>query len=228
MIKNIFLNTPLGVNELQKVNEEKDIGVVIDSSLKFEIHVVEKIKKANRMIGLIKRNFNYVDKNTFLTLYKALVRPHILNMLSVSSLHTKKMILSIENVQRRATKVIKNIKHLTYKRLRYHDLPTLVYRRSRGDTGYMIETYRIVNGKYDIAATPYLQPCKQRVTRGNSLKLAKIYSRLNVRSNFFSLRITNLWNSLTEDIVSAPRLIAFENRLDKYWKNTSFKFEFQC
>ena len=49
-----FLNTPLGVNKLQKVNEEKDIGVVIDSSLKFEIHIAEKIKKANRMIGLIK------------------------------------------------------------------------------------------------------------------------------------------------------------------------------
>ena len=47
IIENIFLNTPLGVNELQKLNEEKDIGVVIDSSLKFEIHVAEKIKKAN-------------------------------------------------------------------------------------------------------------------------------------------------------------------------------------
>ena len=73
----IFLNTPLGVNELQKVNKEKDIEVVIDSSLKFEIHVAEKIKKANWMIGLIKRNFNYLNKNTFPTLYKALARPHL-------------------------------------------------------------------------------------------------------------------------------------------------------
>ena len=54
--------------------------------------------------------------------------------------------------------------NLTYEeRLRYLDLPTLVYRRSRGD---MIKTYKIVNGKYDIAARPYLQPCKQKVTRG--------------------------------------------------------------
>ena len=47
------LNTPLGVNELQKVNEEKDIGEVIDSSLKFEIHLANcpENKKANRMIG---------------------------------------------------------------------------------------------------------------------------------------------------------------------------------
>ena len=85
------------------------------------------------------------------------------------------MILSIENVQRRATKIIKNIQHLPYEeRLIYLDLPTLVYRRSRGD---MLETYAILNGKYDIAATSHLQPCKQKVTRGHSLKLAKSYSR---------------------------------------------------
>ena len=52
----------------------------------------------------------------------------------------------------------------------------------------MIETYKIANGEYDLAATSYLQPSKQKVTRGYSLKLAKSYSRLNVRSNFFSLR----------------------------------------
>ena len=46
--------------------------------------------------------------------------------------------------------------------MRYIDLSTLVYRRSRGD---MIETYKIVNGKYGITAIPYLQPFKQIITR---------------------------------------------------------------
>ena len=96
---------------------------------------------------------------------------------------------------------------MTYEeRFRSPDLPTVVYRRSCGD---MIETYKIVNEKYDIAATPYLQPCNQKITRRHSLKLAKSYSRLNVKNNFFSLRITNLWNSLTENFVTAPSLIAF-------------------
>ena len=44
---NYCLNTPLDVNELQKLNEEKDIWVVTDSSLKFDIYVPEKIKKEN-------------------------------------------------------------------------------------------------------------------------------------------------------------------------------------
>ena len=109
--------------------------------------------------------------------------------------------------------------------MRYLDLPTLMYRRSCGD---MIETYKFVNGKYAIAATLYLQACKQNVTRVHSLKLAKSYFSLNVRNNFLSLRITNLCNSLTKDIVTAPSLIAFENRLEKHWQHTSCKFEFQC
>ena len=45
--------------------------------------------------------------------------------------------------------------------------------------------------------------------------LAKSNSRLNVLNNLFNLMIINLWNSLTEDIVTAPNLNAFENRLDK-------------
>ena len=103
---------------------------------------------------------------------------------------------------------------MTYEeRLRYLNLPTPVYRSSRGD---MIKTYKVLNEKYDIATTRYLQACKQKVTRGHNLKLAKSYSRLNVRNNFLSLRITNLWNSLTEDIEAAPSLLAFENRLDKH------------
>ena len=40
-----LVNAPIGVNELQSVNEEKDIGVVIDFSLKFELHIAENIKK---------------------------------------------------------------------------------------------------------------------------------------------------------------------------------------
>ena len=54
----------------------------------------------------------------------------------------------IEKVQRKATKVILCGKKLSYElRLQALKLPTLVYRRTRGD---MIEIYKIVTGKHDI------------------------------------------------------------------------------
>ena len=75
IIEDIFKIHLFCVNQLLKVNEVKDIGVVLDFLLNLNYTLLRK--KTNRMIGLIKRNVNYLDKNTFLTLYKALVRPHL-------------------------------------------------------------------------------------------------------------------------------------------------------
>ena len=61
--------------------------------------------------------------------------------------HVKQNIEAIENVQRRASKQIPRLSSLSYEdRLRKLKLPTLAYRRSRGDT---IELYKILTGKYD-------------------------------------------------------------------------------
>ena len=53
--------------------EEKDLGVIIDTTLSFERHIASKISKANSILGLIARNFEFLDEQTLLTLYKALV-----------------------------------------------------------------------------------------------------------------------------------------------------------
>ena len=59
------------------MNQEKDIGVIVDDQLKFENHMYEKIRKANNMMGLIRRSVIHLDEEMFLKLYKALVCPHI-------------------------------------------------------------------------------------------------------------------------------------------------------
>ena len=41
---------------LKNVNQEKDIGVIVEDWLKFEDHMYEKMKKTNNMIGLIRRH----------------------------------------------------------------------------------------------------------------------------------------------------------------------------
>ena len=85
---------------LRNVKQEKDIGVIVGDQLKFEDHMYEKIKKANNMMGLIRRSFIHLDEEMFLKLYKALVRPH-LEYANVIWHPTKiKDITAIENVQR--------------------------------------------------------------------------------------------------------------------------------
>jgi len=64
-------------HELIKVDSVSDLGVRFDFKLCFSDHVNEKICKAYSVLGVIKRNFINMDKNTFTLLYKAMVRPHL-------------------------------------------------------------------------------------------------------------------------------------------------------
>ena len=65
-----------------------------------------------------------------------------------------KDIIAIENVQRRATKYLLLLRRMTYEeRLKKQNIPTLGYRRMRGD---MIETYKILTGKYDSIVVQFM------------------------------------------------------------------------
>ena len=75
-----------------------------DNELLFENRVVDKILKANRVLGLVIRSFRYLDFDCFILSYKALIRTHLEYAQSVWSPHKKKYIDIIERVQSRATK----------------------------------------------------------------------------------------------------------------------------
>ena len=75
----------------------------------------------------------------------------------------------MEKVQKRATKILPQLKHMNYSD-RACKLPTLHYKRIRGD---MIETYKIMTGKY-IEIAPSLVGVCSSVTRGHSVRLQKI------------------------------------------------------
>jgi len=125
--------------------------VVFDSELSFVSNCKEKINRAYSMLGLIKRNFKYLTEETFVTLCKSLVRFHLEYTNSVWNPHRQGLIKDLEKVQMRATKLVLNVRHLTYKeRLMQLKLPTLKYRHLRGD---MIEVFKILTGNYDINVT---------------------------------------------------------------------------
>ena len=126
---------------------------MIDSDLKFEKDINSKTGTANKILGIIRRAFMYLSAEVFIPLYKAMVRSHFDYAMIIWNPHTVKYIESIEGVQRRATKMIPEIKKLSYpERLKYLRLPinTMAHRRARGD---MIEVYKIVKEIYDSKTT---------------------------------------------------------------------------
>jgi hypothetical protein len=208
---------------LRRSSVEKDIGVFIDDKLNFDEHINNKVNKANSMMGIIRRSFEFLNEQTFKLLYKALVRPHLEYANQVWSPALKRQEIMVENVQRRATKLIPGYKELSYEdRLRKLGIPTLKYRRARGD---MIELYKILTGKYDKKVSDFIPLSKvEKGTRGHNYKIEKQPFRLNVRKNSFVCRSTDIWNKLPANIVNAPSTQAFESRLDKHWATEPFRF----
>jgi len=76
-------------------------------------------------------------------LYKSLVRSHLEYAYSVWYPKRSIDVDKLERVQKRATKLIPELSNKPYMAL---NLPTLKYRRCRGD---VIELFKIVKGIYD-------------------------------------------------------------------------------
>ena len=134
-----------------------------------------------------------------------------------------KYIDMIEAVQRRCTRQLPGFSDLTYpERLKKLNLPTLSYRRIRGD---MIETYKLLNEEcYDPRVSGILTEVVDGNTRGHSKKLFMKRAETGIRKNVFSIRVVKLWNSLPENIVSAPNVNTFKNRFDKYMEDQEVMF----
>ena len=97
------------------------------------------MNKANRMLGLIRIGFDCMNREIFMNLYPALVRPLLEYCVQVWSPYKRKYINLIEGVQRRATKLVPELRNLPYKeRPRKLGLTTLEDSMMRGN---MIETY---------------------------------------------------------------------------------------
>ena len=163
--------------EISKIKGEKDIGVVIDEELSFDKHICEKVNKANSIFAALRRSFRNLNADIFLPLYKTLVRTHLDYACSVWAPYKKKYIEKIESVQKRATKQIPGFNNLSYPEiLKKLKLPTMAYRRIKGD---MIETYKIINEKYDSEASSFLKLLSNSDNRFSRRNSDNRFSRRN-------------------------------------------------
>ncbi len=92
----------------------KHLGVKVTSNFRFSHHRNESVIKANRMMGLIKRNFSSRNKDVVLPLYNSFVRPHSEYALQFWSRYHAKDIAKLECVLRRATKMIPTLRNKPY------------------------------------------------------------------------------------------------------------------
>ena len=170
------------------------------------------------MTGMLLRTIKSKYPNIMTSLFKALVRPILEYAVAVWCPYKRKHINEIEKVQRQFTKHIRGLNKLSYyERLSKLKLPSLEYRRLRGD---LIEVYKIVHKIYDPQTTNSLLTLDlNKKTRTNSLKLIKKRTNYQPYQSFFTNRVTSNWNRLSKDIVCAESLNIFKNKLDAKFKD---------
>ena len=209
---------------LDQVATEKDIGVTFDSRLNFYEHANIAANRGNKIMGVIRRSYTHLDETTFRLLFVALVRPHLEYAQPVWQPYHRAQINQLEKVQRRATKLIPTLRNLSYPdRLKRLNLPTLAYRRLRGD---MIEVFKITHNIYDQRATSgLLLRTPHTRTRGHPFKLHKPRFNRTMRMNSFSLRVVNIWNGLPASVVTAKTILQFEQRLDAAWREHPLRWD---
>lgn len=215
----------MGGQVLAEITQEKDLGVLVSSSLKVADQCREARKKGLRMLGSINRNVGYKSEMVIKKLYTAYVRPHLEYCIQSWSPTYEKDGWLLERVQKRATKMVNGLHGLSYdERLRKLDMFSLKYRRLRGD---LIEVFKCLQGQekgylkdmFEFKRTRY-------ATRGHQHQIKLGHSRTRLRQSFFTNRVVQHWNKLPEDIVSSESLNIFKKNVDIHFKQNGIAFKY--
>ena len=192
---------------------QKHLGLILDEKLTFSHHLHDKISKANKGIGVIKRLYNYLPRKSLLIIYKSYIRPHLdYGDIIYDQPHNDSFCRMIESVQYNASLAITGaIKGSSRERL-YQELGL----ESLGDRRWyrrLVFFFNIVTRNSPDYLYNFL-PDKQRsydLARRNLFRPPA--SHTNYFSNTFFPYCVSEWNKLGSELRNSTSISSFKKAL---------------
>ena len=207
------------------VTGHKDLGVFIDSKLRFHQHIHTIVNKASGLASNLLRSTVNRGAPFMTELFISHVRPlldYCSSVYNVGYLGDSRL---LESVQRRWTAAVHGLSHLNYgERLRSLNLFSLKGRRLRADLIKYWKVFHPVDSSDDSLRELFtLAP--NVGTRGHVFKLSLPRVTTDLARRFFSVRCVVLWNSLPADVVQCNNLTKFKQLLAAHLCDKFFEYD---
>lgn len=204
----------LGGVSLKLVNTHRDLGVLVDSSLRFHPHIAEIVRKSSGLANQLIRSTVCRSPKFMVTLFISHLRPILDYCSTVWNCGYLGDMRKLEGVQRRWTSNVSGLEGLEYEdRLKILNLYSIRGRLVRSD---LIKVWRAFQSDGDIDLLSLFERHYHAATRGHSYKISLPRCHSNTLRRFLSARTVEIWNGLPTDVVQAQTVTTFKARLDAH------------
>jgi hypothetical protein len=192
------------------------LGIELQNTLNWNKHTQNATRKAQKILGVIRRNLWSCSEEVKTTAYLSLVRPHLEYAVASWDPHTELNIKALERIQRQAARFCK----------RNYVREEGTVTRILGELGWgklqdrrkiqrLCMLYKITNNLVAIPSAQYMKP-NLRNTRGHHLKFHEQHATKEVYKYSFFPRTIQEWNQLPADVVNSRNVKAFKEKITEH------------
>jgi exonuclease III len=203
-------------SDIVRVHEVKFLGVLIDEELSWKSHTASVAAKLSRNVGVLYKLKSVIDKNTLLTLYYALIQPHLMYCVIVWGGSSQTALDKLTKLQKRAVRIVSGSSYLSHTNPLFRQLNLLnlsdLYKKE-----IITFMYRCKNNLLPPCCHNLIKPAKPPLYGLRSHNdFEHLYCRTAMRQASIAVQGPILWNVIPASMKLAATLSIFKQQLSIY------------